>query len=55
MALLELLMYSLLIYYAFGQGYTLEKSLIVLTFGMFKSIDAFEDLIHGEFQREFRQ
>ena len=48
------LMYALLIYYAFGQGYTLEKALIVLTFGIFKSIDAFEDLIHGEFQRRNR-
>ncbi len=45
------LMYSLLLWYTFGQGYTLEKSLIVLAFGIFKSADAFEDLIHGEFQR----
>ena len=49
-----ILMYILLMYYAFGQGYTLEKTLIVLTFGIFKSIDVFEDLIHGEFQRRNR-
>ncbi|MBR2246591.1 MAG: hypothetical protein IJ880_06155 [Bacilli bacterium] len=48
------LMYSLLLWYTFGQGYTLEKALIVLAFGIFKSVDAFEDLIHGEFQRHNR-
>lgn len=48
------LMYMLLIYFAFFKGYTIEKALIILTFGLYKSIDAIEDVIHGEFQRRGR-
>ena len=48
------LMYSLLLWCAFGHGYSTEKALIVFTFGIFKSADAFEDLLHGEFQRNNR-
>lgn len=48
------LMYSFLLYYAFGSGYQLEKALVVLTFGIFKSIDAIEDIVHGEYHRENR-
>lgn len=47
----SVLMYGLLFYYAFGNGYSFEKTMIVLTFGIFKSIDALEDVYHGEYQR----
>lgn len=50
----SILMYGLLLYYAFGSGYTLEKAFVVLTFGIFKSIDAIEDLFHGEYHRNHR-
>lgn len=49
-----ILMYCFLIYMAFFQGYTLEKGMIVFTFGIFKSIDSLEDLYHGEYQRNER-
>ncbi len=45
------LMYCMLIYYTFFQGYTMEKMAIILIFGIFKSIEAIEDLYHGEYQR----
>ena len=48
------LMYSMLLYYSFGSGYTHEKALVVLTFGIFKSIDAIEDVFHGEYHRNNR-
>ena len=48
------LMYFLLIYYSFMSGYALEKALIIFLFGVFKSIDAIEDLYHGEYQRHNR-
>lgn len=48
------LMYGMLLYYAFGSGYTLEKALVVLTFGLFKSVDAIEDVYHGEYHRNNR-
>ena len=44
-------MYLMLIYYAFFSGYSTEKSLIILSFGLFKSIDSFEDVVHGEYHR----
>lgn len=47
----SILMYGLLLYYAFGNGYSLEKAMIVLTFGIFKSVDAIEDVYHGEYHR----
>lgn len=50
----SILMYTLLIYYAFGKGYSLEKAMIIFTFGLFKSIDAIEDVYHGEYQRNGR-
>lgn len=50
--------YSLLLlmlcYYAFCSGYTLDKSLAVLSFGLFKSVDVIEDLYHGEYHRNNR-
>lgn len=46
-----LLMYLLLIYYTFFQGYSFEKIAVILCFGIFKSIEAFEDLYHGEYHR----
>lgn len=49
-----ILMYSLLIYSAFCKGYTFEKAMIVFTFGIFKSIDAIEDVFHGEYHRNGR-
>lgn len=49
-----ILMYVFLIYMAFFQGYSMEKGMIVLTFGIFKSIDSIEDLYHGEYQRNER-
>ena len=48
------LMYALLIYFAFFNGYTLEKAMIVFTFGIFKSVDALEDVFHGEYHRQGR-
>lgn len=49
-----ILMYLLLIYFSFLNGYNLNKILIILSFGIFKSIDCYEDLVHGEFQRNGR-
>lgn len=49
-----ILMYIFLVYMSFFQGYSLEKGMIVLTFGIFKSIDSLEDLYHGEYQRNER-
>lgn len=49
-----ILMYILLIYYAFFNGYSLEKAMIVFTFGVFKSVDALEDVFHGEYHRQGR-
>lgn len=48
------LMFFLLMYYAFGSGYTFEKGIAVFSFGLFKAIDCFEDIIHGEYQRNNR-
>ncbi len=50
----SVLMYLLLVWCAFSNGYSLEKSMIIIAFGLFKSIDCFEDLLHGEFQRKNR-
>ncbi|MBM6831321.1 lipopolysaccharide biosynthesis protein [Faecalicoccus acidiformans] len=48
------LLMAMLLYYAFGSGYTIDKSLAVLSFGLFKSIDVIEDLYHGEYHRHQR-
>lgn len=48
------LLLIMLLYYAFGSGYTLDKSLAVLSFGLFKSVDVIEDLYHGEYHRNQR-
>lgn len=48
------LLLMMLFYYAFGSGYTLDKTLAVLSFGLFKSIDVIEDLYHGEYHRHQR-
>ncbi len=44
-------MYLVLLYYTFFQEYSFEKLSVVLIFGLFKSIEAIEDLYHGEYQR----
>ena len=49
-----ILMYAVLCFYAFQSDYTLEKSMIILTYGIYRSIDALEDVFHGEFQRNDR-
>ncbi len=49
-----ILMYAMLIYYSFASGYSSEKAWIVFTFGLFKSIDALEDVLHGEYHRNNR-
>lgn len=46
-----IIMLSLLFYYSFLQGYDSNKVLIILIFGIFKGIDAVEDLFHGEYHR----
>lgn len=46
-----ILMYGLIIYYAFASNYDLEKSLVVFSIGIFKSVEAIEDLYHGEYHR----
>ena len=48
------LMYSMLIYYSFMSGYSNEKAMVVFSFGLFKSIDAIEDIVHGEYHRNNR-
>lgn len=50
----SLLMYIALVCYAFQTDYSLEKTMIILTYGVYRSIDALEDLFHGEFQRNDR-
>lgn len=45
------LMYSLILYYAFASNYDLEKALVVFSIGIFKSVEAIEDLYHGEYHR----
>lgn len=50
----SVLMYLLLIYYSFCSGYTLEKAIVIFLFGLFKSVDAIEDVYHGEYQRNSR-
>ena len=45
------LMYAVLLYYTFFQGYSFDKLSVVFVFGLFKSIEAIEDLYHGEYQR----
>lgn len=45
------LMLGLLCFYAFGSGYTLEKAMVIFTFGLFKGVDVIEDLYHGEYHR----
>lgn len=47
-------MYCIVVYYAFCQGYSTNKAAVVFTFSLFKSIDALEDLYHGEYQRQGR-
>lgn len=47
----SVVMYGMLVYYAFFQGYTYEKMAIVFLFGVFKSVEAIEDLYHGEYHR----
>ena len=49
--LTSIIMFIVLLFLAFYQGYTIEKAMIVLTFGIFKSADVIEDIYHGEFQR----
>lgn len=49
-----LLLLMMLLYYAFGSGYSLDKSLVILSYGLFKSIDVIEDLYHGEYHRRMR-
>lgn len=49
-----IMMYGIVVYYAFFQGYTVEKASVVFAFSVFKSIDAIEDLYHGEYQRQGR-
>lgn len=48
------IMYLLLAYYTFLQGYDINKIAIILLFGLFKSIEAIEDLFHGEYHRHNR-
>lgn len=50
----SILMYLLLIYFSLFNGYALNKILIIISFGVFKSIDCYEDLVHGELQRNGR-
>ena len=40
--------------YILLKGYAIEKTLIVLTFALFKSIDVIEDVIHGNFHQKGR-
>ena len=47
-------MLILIVWCAFGHGYSTEKSLIVLTFCIFKCVDIIEDLMQGEMQRNGR-
>ena len=49
-----ILMYGLIIYYAFASGYDFEKALVIFSIGVFKSIEAIEDLYHGEYHRNNR-
>lgn len=50
----SVLMYCIIVYYAFFQGYSTNKAAVVFCFSLFKSIDALEDLYHGEYQRHGR-
>lgn len=50
----SILMYGLLIYYSFFSCYSHDKALAILSFGLFKSIDAIEDIVHGEYHRQNR-
>lgn len=50
----SIFMYILLIYYSFCSGYTFDKAIIIFLFGLFKSVDALEDVYHGEYQRHNR-
>ena len=47
-------MYGMLIYNGFFSGYSHEKALAIIAFGLFKSIDAVEDIFHGEYHRQNR-
>lgn len=49
-----IMMYGLIIYYAFASGYDFEKALVIFSIGVFKSIEAIEDLYHGEYHRHNR-
>jgi len=49
-----IMMYGMLLYYVLFSNYDINKALIVLTFGLYKSVDCFEDLIHGEYHRQGR-
>lgn len=49
-----ILMFALLCYYAFANGYSYEKAFVVFTFGLFKCVDVIEDLYHGEYHRNNR-
>ena len=48
------LMYGVVVYYAFFQGYSPEKAAVIFSFSLFKSIDALEDVYQGEYQRKGR-
>lgn len=47
-------MYGLIIYYSFASNYSIEKSLVVFSICIFKSVEAIEDLYHGEYHRQNR-
>ena len=44
-------MFIFLIGYVWIKDYNTEKALIILAFGVYKSVDVIEDVFHGEFQR----
>ena len=44
-------MFIFLIGYVWIKDYNAEKALIILAFGVYKSVDVIEDVFHGEFQR----
>ncbi len=47
-------MIIMLIYLSFFQKYSLYKALLILSFGLNKGLDAAEDVVHGEYQRNGR-
>ena len=44
-------MFIFLIGYVWIKDYNIEKTLIILAFGVYKAVDVIEDVFHGEFQR----